>query len=319
MSNEVYKEIKKVDDCLPTGMISTGVSCSNDRVLNDYCPKKNGERQCETNNDKISAGFIWLLISFENLCVGECSDDEDEKYAEYGILWLGYRLNQILDEEITTLKDFYTKYIKDNKDDVDYKDRLDDKINSMDINIKDISNIYEAFRILCEMYTVYNENDQKCTNCLENAEEFVQNADEFVQKVEKLNKDPSITKNESYSKILSTLSDDYNYLKDHYDNNCTGCSNIPKFPEIKTSQISVESSTPSRVQDNPDSSLQGSEFTSSSSSISSKLIPVLLTFAIPLFLGIAYKYSLFGFGKRVHRKDLREKPKKIKKKMNLNI
>ncbi|VTZ70668.1 CIR protein [Plasmodium chabaudi chabaudi] len=302
---EVYKEIKKVDDCLPTGIISTGVSCSNDSVLNEYCPikREGGNRQCDTNNDKISAGFIWLLISFENLCDSQCSDDENEKYAEYGILWLGYRLNQILDEEITTLKDFYTKYIKDNKDDVDYKDRLDDKINSMDINIKDISNIYEAFGILCEMYTAHNENDKECTNCS-------QYADEFVQKIEELNKDPSIARNDSYSKILSTLSNDYNYLKNHYATNCSGCSNIPNFPEIKTPHFSVETSTPSHVQDNPDSSLQGSEVTSSSSSVASKLIPVLSIFAISLFLGIAYKYSLFGFGKRVHRKHLREKLKK---------
>ncbi|SCL93644.1 CIR protein, partial [Plasmodium chabaudi chabaudi] len=288
MSEEVYKEIKKVDDSLPIGIISTGGSSSTDRVLIDYCPKKNGERQCETICDKISAGFIWLLISFENLCEGKCSDDENEKYAEYGILWLGYKINQILNGEFTTLKDFYTKHIKNNKDDVDYKDHLDNKINSMDINIKDTSNIYEAFEILCNMYTVYNENDKKCTNCSQNAEKF-------VQKIEEFNKDPSITVNNSYSKMLSILSNDYNCLKDHYANNCSECSNIPDFPEINppkgSPHNSLEKSGENRAQDNVDgsvhSSLQGhagnsqhvSEFASSSSSVASKLIPVLLTFA----------------------------------------
>ncbi|SCL86338.1 CIR protein [Plasmodium chabaudi adami] len=285
---DVYEAIKKVDDCLPIGMTSTGGSSSTDRVLNDYCPKKNGERQCETICDKISAGFIWLLITFENLCDGVCSNNENEKYAEYAILWLGYKINQILNGEFTTLKDFYTKHIINNKDDVDYKDQLDNKIDSMNIDIKDISNIYETFEILCKMYTVYNENDKECTNC-------PQNAEEFVQKIGELNKDPSITKNESYSKILSTLSDDYNCLKDHYANNCSECSNIPNFPEIKTPQISVEASTPSRVQDNPDSSLQGSEVTSSSSSVASKLIPALLISSIPIFLGIAYKVNNMEF------------------------
>ncbi|SCL84244.1 Plasmodium variant antigen protein Cir/Yir/Bir, putative, partial [Plasmodium chabaudi adami] len=57
------------------------------------------------------------------------------------------------------------------------------------------------------------------------------------------------------------------------------------------------------------------EATPSSSSIASKLIPALLIFAIPLFLGIAYKYSLFGFDKRLQRQYIREKLKKIKKKM----
>ncbi|SCL86291.1 CIR protein [Plasmodium chabaudi adami] len=296
---DVYKEIKKVDDSLPIGMTSTGDSSSTNRVLNDYCPKKNGERQCETICEKISAGFIWLLISFENLCENKCSNNENEKYAEYAILWLGYKLNQILNEEFTTLKDFYTKYIKDNKDDLDYKDHLDDKINSMDINIKDTSNIYEAFEILCKIYAVYNENDKECTNCSQNAEKF-------VQKIGELNKDPSINGNESYSKILSTLSDDYNYLKNHYANNCTGCSNIQNFPEInrqKNSHNSVEKSRQDRAQDNVGgsvhSSIQGradnpmdvSEFASSNSSVASKLIPVLSIFAISLFLGVAYKVN----------------------------
>ncbi|VTZ67127.1 CIR protein [Plasmodium chabaudi chabaudi] len=311
---DVCEAFKKVDDCLQIGMKSTGGSCSIDYAFTDYCPTKiEGQNvNCEANNEKMSAGFIWLLITFENLCVGQCSDNENEKYAEYAILWLNYKLNQISNEETTTLKDFYTKYIKDNKEHVDYKDHLDNKIYSMNIDSEKIYNIYEAFGILCKIYTAHNENDKKCTNCSQNAEEF-------VQKIEKLNKDPSITKNESYSKILSTLSDDYNCLKDHYDNNCNGCTNIPNFPEIKTSQISVEGSTPSHVQDNPDSSLQGSEVTSSSSSVASKLIPVLSIFAISLFVGIAYKYSLFGIDKLFQRQYIRKKLKKIKKKMELNI
>ncbi|SCL86316.1 Plasmodium variant antigen protein Cir/Yir/Bir, putative, partial [Plasmodium chabaudi adami] len=242
--------------------------------------------------------------------------------------WLNSKLNQISNEEFTTLKDFYAKYIKYNKKHVDYKDHLDNKINSMDINIKDTSNIYEAFEILCNMYTVYNENDKKCTNCSQNAEKF-------VQKIEEFNKDSSITVNNSYSKMLSILSNDYNCLKDHYANNCSECSNIPDFPEINppkgSPHNSLEKSGQDRAQDNVGesvhSSIQGradnpmdvSEFASSNSSVASKLIPALLISSIPIFLGIAYKYSLFGFGKRVHRKDLREKVKKIKKKMNHHI
>ncbi|SBW38133.1 Plasmodium variant antigen protein Cir/Yir/Bir, putative, partial [Plasmodium berghei] len=52
-------------------------------------------------------------------------------------------------------------------------------------------------------------------------------------------------------------------------------------------------------------------FTSSSSSIKNKLIPVLsIIVAVPIFLGIFYKYSLFGF---------RKKCKKIKKKINIRL
>ncbi|SCL86342.1 Plasmodium variant antigen protein Cir/Yir/Bir, putative, partial [Plasmodium chabaudi adami] len=88
MTEEVYEAFKKINDCLQIGMISTGDSCSIDYVLTDYCPTKikgqNG--QCETICEKMGAGFIWLLITFENICDGKCSDDENEKYAEYAIL-----------------------------------------------------------------------------------------------------------------------------------------------------------------------------------------------------------------------------------------
>ncbi|SCL94317.1 Plasmodium variant antigen protein Cir/Yir/Bir, putative, partial [Plasmodium chabaudi adami] len=71
----------------------------------------------------------------------------------------------------------------------------------------------------------------------------------------------------------------------------------------------------SSTRNTVEASVQLSEYKPSSSSVASKLIPALLVFAIPIFLGIAYKYSLFGFDKRLHRQYLREKLKKINKKM----
>ncbi|SCL86521.1 Plasmodium variant antigen protein Cir/Yir/Bir, putative, partial [Plasmodium chabaudi chabaudi] len=101
----------------------------------------------------------------------------------------------------------------------------------------------------------------------------------------------------SYNQILPILSNGYDKFKKKCNN--TQSSNFPPLPTTKTTQNVVEIS----------------EATSSSSSVASKLIPALLISSIPIFLGIAYKYSLFGFDKRFHRQYLREKLKKIKKKM----
>ncbi|CDS44715.1 PIR protein [Plasmodium yoelii] len=47
------------------------------------------------------------------------------------------------------------------------------------------------------------------------------------------------------------------------------------------------------------------------------LISIALIFvAIPIFLGISYKYSLFGFRKRFQKQKLREKIKNVKKRVN---
>ncbi|SCL93305.1 Plasmodium variant antigen protein Cir/Yir/Bir, putative, partial [Plasmodium chabaudi adami] len=57
-----------------------------------------------------------------------------------------------------------------------------------------------------------------------------------------------------------------------------------------------------------------------SSSILNTLISGLSIFSvIPAFLGIAYKYSLFGIDRLFQRHYIRNKLKKIKKKMELNI
>ncbi|SCL86412.1 CIR protein, partial [Plasmodium chabaudi chabaudi] len=263
---------KKVDDCLQIGITSGGGGCSIDDVLSDYCPTniegQNG--QCDTNNEKISAGFIWLLITFEDICEGQCSDNENEKYAEYAILWLNYKLNQNSEDGINTLNDFYTKYIEKNthynqkiskaNDNKTYKNIIDKKKNLMNMDINDIFRFYDAFESLCSMYNELGDENPNCGKCS-------QKADEFVNKYDKLNEDPNITGNNSYKKILTTLFDDYGNLKKKCDDDPS--SDFPTLSPIKTTQ--------------------SFEDASSGSSITSKLIPALLIFAIPLFLGIAYK------------------------------
>ncbi|SCL83482.1 Plasmodium variant antigen protein Cir/Yir/Bir, putative, partial [Plasmodium chabaudi chabaudi] len=122
----------------------------------------------------------------------------------------------------------------------------------------------------------------------------------------KLNDDSNNTEGSSHRKILTVLSTDYDIFKKKCNDD--GYNDIPFLPPIKTTKKYIESS------------IQFSEVILSSSPIASKLIPVLsIFFAIPIFFGIAYKYSLFGFDKRLQRQYLREKIKKIKKKMSQYI
>ncbi|ETB58565.1 hypothetical protein YYC_03847 [Plasmodium yoelii 17X] len=232
--------------------------------------------------------------------------------AEYIIIWLSYMLNLNNDQKINNLNDFYTNYIKkntyytncdnDGKNCSDtlqkktgytnYKEIIDKKKELMSINLGDMSKFYDAFKSLCNMYTELDANDPKSTKNLENAKEF-------IKKYEKLNNDSGISGHSSYRQILSTLSNDYDNFKNYCDDNKVDCNDIPLLPEIKTTNNPVQDSG------------QKIEATSSSSSITSKLIPVLsIIVAIPIFLGIFYKYSLFGFRKRTPKQHLREKLKK---------
>ncbi|SCL84024.1 Plasmodium variant antigen protein Cir/Yir/Bir, putative [Plasmodium chabaudi chabaudi] len=315
MIKEVCEGIKKVDDCLQKNTIYTGV-CPDNIIYPDYCPKKNGKnRQCDTNSERISAGVLWLLSTFEHISNGEFSENEKGQLAEYAILLLSSKVHQILNGENAALKDFYTKNIKDSEDNEMFKDQIDDKIKSMTIDVKDISKFYEALKILCNVYNENEEQNIDCTKCSQNSEEF-------LKIFKELNDDSSITKDSLYNQIWTNLSTEYNNFKKYCAENYSDCSNLRDLSSIKASQNSMETSGTSHGQDKAESPTQGSEglsaqstvlsseAISSGSSVASKLIPALLVFAIPVFLGIAYKYSLFGIDKRLQRKHLREKLKK---------
>ncbi|CAD2099582.1 PIR protein CIR protein [Plasmodium vinckei lentum] len=252
--------------------------------LDEYCPSKKGDGtgQCNNNDQRVSSAFIGLL----NLLNGNNDEENIErgKLAEYAVLWLSYKLNQKTENGDIKLNDFYTKNIKTNtnynmkinsdNDNMIDKDLIDNKIKSINMYIKDISNFYEAFEVLCKMYNTCNEKNKDCPTCSKNAKEF-------VEKFETLNDASDHKKSAPYSQILLTLSNDYHNLKNYCAQNCSECSDVPSLPDIKISQNHIESS------------LQTSEVTSSSSLIASKLIPGLLIFsAIPVFLGIAYKTIL---------------------------
>ncbi|SCL88877.1 Plasmodium variant antigen protein Cir/Yir/Bir, putative, partial [Plasmodium chabaudi chabaudi] len=116
MSKEVCDEITNIDKYIVVKQKDSGVDIEHDPKLNDYCHTKNKGRngECGTNYEKISAGFIWLLVTFESLYDDECSQNEKDQYAGYAILWLSYILNQMSNEGIPTLKDFYTNNIETN-------------------------------------------------------------------------------------------------------------------------------------------------------------------------------------------------------------
>ncbi|CAD2096516.1 CIR protein PIR protein [Plasmodium vinckei lentum] len=255
--------------------------------ISNYCRFVNtsGYDICFNYSQMVSSGVIHFLKTLENKF-----DSKYDKLAEYAILWLCYKLNQNPNTSRTNLNHFYTNYIEKKKyynnkingdDSPSYKAIIDQKKDLMNINIKEILKFYEALKTLCKIYNECNKGELDCNKCSEDANKF---ADQFKE----LNKDSKNIDNISYSQMLSTLLNDYDNFKIHFAEKCSHCSDLPTLPRIKTPP--------------------------------SKLIPVLSVFpVIPVFLGIAYKYSLFGIDKIFQRQYLRKKLKKVKKKLKLNI
>ncbi|CAD2091038.1 CIR protein PIR protein [Plasmodium vinckei brucechwatti] len=274
---DVYSVFKKIDGYFYYQKQEGGGSVEHDnKSIYKYCPYSNTFNSGYCNNylERARSGVINLLENLEKYNLGH------EKLAEYAILFLSYKLKQHSQQKSTDLNKVYTNHIKNNNyynkkikgNGPTYKDIIDKKKDLM--NIKEISKFNGLFSILFSFYNEINKNKLDCTKYSEKANDFAKN-------FENLNEDSSINGNTSYSKLLSTLSDDYN-------NVIKNCTDFPTLPKVKTPP--------------------------------SKLIPVLSTFpVIPVFLGIAYKYSLFGVDKLFQREYLRKKLKKVKKKLKLNI
>ncbi|VUC58775.1 BIR protein [Plasmodium berghei ANKA] len=247
-----------------------------------YCPDNN----CDTDVKKVISTFIFLVTllngadNYENL--------EIDKMVEYAILWLSYKLNQKTQNGNTKLYDFYTEHIKTNSKYNEHitnsfkinKDVIEKKIKSMNMNIKDISNFYDSFKSLCNMYVEVDAN-HLCMTCLKNAGAFFENC-------EKLKNTLNITKGSSYSQLWYSLSNDYDKFKDKY--NSVKCSDIP----------SLVACPPSPVTKN------------------TLISTAIIFFAASILLGVYYKHSLFGFRRKV-QKNLRKKLKSLRRKWIISI
>ncbi|EUD72214.1 hypothetical protein YYG_02915 [Plasmodium vinckei petteri] len=321
----VYKAINTINDYFSeTKQYGITIQKTNP-VIHDYCHYGNnsGKGRCNGYIEMASSGVIYVLKTLKKYNL------EDDKLAEYAILWLRYKLNQKAPYYDTQLNDFYTNYIVKNKDynekikdsdNMTYKEIIYTKKDLMDI--KEMTKFSYPFSILLFLYNANNANKLDC-------KKHSYNASEFVRKFEEFNKDSNNIEDSSYTKLLSTISNDYDNLKKK-------CKNFPSLPELTPQKIPVKNSVenPAGIsgkdsgQDSLESSVEKSrqisgetpEVTSSSSSISTTLIPALsIVSIIPVFLGIAYKYSLFGIDKIFQRQYIRKKLKKVKKKLKLNI
>ncbi|CAD2105466.1 PIR protein CIR protein [Plasmodium vinckei petteri] len=314
---DVYKDINKIDNYFYETNDGNLKVQEKHGSIHEYCHYGDTSGNCNGYFEMTSSGVIHLLKMLK-----DNHKLEDDQLAEYAILWLIYKLNVQEKNGDMNLNNFYTNYIVKNKC---YNDKIKDdpsltymkiidKIKDL-MNIEEISKFNGPFSKLLYLYDMDYYDYEVCNRKSVYAKSF---ASEF----ENFNNDSNNIEGSLYNKMISTLSDDYNELKKIYHNK--NCTSFPPLPEIEPKKNIAQNIVGDRVEDSGKGSEQilghTSEVTSSSSSISNTLIPGLsVVSVIPVFLGIAYKYSLFGIDKLFQRQYLRTKLKNVKKKMKLNI
>ncbi|SCL90515.1 Plasmodium variant antigen protein Cir/Yir/Bir, putative [Plasmodium chabaudi adami] len=279
MLKDLCDAINGVDQLIKVKVEGEGIIFEYDTILDAHCPTNKGGKtrqngqdgQCIGYSETVVSAFIQLLETFKNN--GDEKNLKSNKLAQYAILLLSYKINQHPSVN-SGISDIYSLLKKNRYWNNNYHNYIEQIENLMNMDTKDTSKFYNILKLLCDIYTVFDEDDRNCATCLEKAKEFVKNFEE-------LNNDSSITGNKSYSQILYDLSTDYNSFKSNCDGKCSNCNDIPPLPNIKAAQ--------NLGRDNSEGFVEISESTSSNSSIASKLIPGLLIFSIPVFLGISYK------------------------------
>ncbi|CDU16003.1 uncharacterized protein PY17X_0117200 [Plasmodium yoelii] len=275
---------------------TTKLDLNDNSEIKKYCPENGlGDNTCNTNLDKITAGFLWLLGEcYSTLTTNGYDQNNTNAFFIHMISWFSYKLNQHEGKKFNTINDFFNEYVKSSGNYKSFitdanrignlKEFMDKRDYLLNINIDDLSKFYDASKLICSMYINAEKHTKEST--------VPNDAKNFVIKYTDLNESYNI-EDTARRKILPFLLTDYNNL-------INKCKSFTSLPDITTKF-----------------SAQMSGVISSSSSTANKLFTVLSIFgAIAFFLGISYKYSLFGFRKRVQKQYLREKIKKIKKRMN---
>ncbi|SCL92811.1 Plasmodium variant antigen protein Cir/Yir/Bir, putative, partial [Plasmodium chabaudi adami] len=156
--------INEIDKLFSVEKVGSGSFIKYDDLLKSYCPIPNNvnNKECTYYEQVVASAFIALLTLFKKFDDDEDEDVlEDDKLAEYAILWLCYKIDQET-HEFSNLNEFYNKYIINNEKNIkeengadaynSYKDIINKQICLKAIDIKETSKIYEAFEILCKMY-----------------------------------------------------------------------------------------------------------------------------------------------------------------------
>ncbi|ETB61187.1 hypothetical protein YYC_01126 [Plasmodium yoelii 17X] len=217
MNNEMCNMFFAVRNWFPDELDSGNYQFNDNNQYRQYINK-----DTYTDIDKINGLCLWLFKAiFGNSVSFNTYAKSNINIAGYILAWLSYKLNQKTDNDISNLMDFYTKHMENLNE---YQESIEDvaeyktyielikkNIDLLNINFEGMSKFYEAFILLCDMYNGLDDVNPKC-------EKYLECDNEFLKKYEELKKYSSTSESNSYTQMLSILSNDYDNLKSKCNN-----------------------------------------------------------------------------------------------------
>ncbi|SBW38340.1 BIR protein, partial [Plasmodium berghei] len=225
----VCETFKGIEELLNDDFYLHGIN-DNTKLLEIYCPisSETGKRECKTASQRVNAATVLL---FNHLFSGDEnieSDNKNNEYIMYIMLWLSSKMNLITDGTYGSVSDFYTTFIKNGDVDVDvddnyyydYFDKISEKKEIMKIKIEGMHELYELLKDLCNAINNSSEDSSNCSDCSNFANKWKDQSNKLVEKETKVYED------EYYCDVLLTLKKAYEKFKK--DN---GIQN--KLPELE--------------------------------------------------------------------------------------
>ncbi|SCL88569.1 CIR protein [Plasmodium chabaudi chabaudi] len=208
-----------------------------------YCPiNDSGNQQCNSNLDKIIAGFGYLLPQlFGNVDNEEDHEDQEDNYVYYALLWVSYKLQQLNknNDKPIGLNEFFNKHIAKGDWYEEFKEQIESKIHLVDkeIDIDLMSDVYYIFKQMCGGLS----NQEDDFNYLEDFSTYYYSVKICAEKLKKSsNNGNADISDDQYLAIYDMLHHVYaDFRKDYLKNN-PECDKIPDLPNFKEIEVTPE-------------------------------------------------------------------------------
>ncbi|CAD2089724.1 PIR protein CIR protein [Plasmodium vinckei lentum] len=207
MSMEVPKIFIKADILFEEGKLNLKKINNAKGPYIQSCPYDASlkRKKCKTDLEGILA--LWSHLFTQLLKIPERtqkSENANNQYVEYAMLWLGYRLFQTESYDSQTLSDFYNNYLMRSDVFNNYNNLIMKKKHLKDANLYYIARYYQLFQQLTYITMTYSKNNP-------NIQGIKRDSTDFYNKYISLYKD--VNECDSYFNLLSNLKTLYENLK----------------------------------------------------------------------------------------------------------
>ncbi|EAA15676.1 putative bir1 protein, partial [Plasmodium yoelii yoelii] len=214
---EAFKEI---EEHLPDGF-DFKKEHKVENKYNPYCHgnKKTEKKECMTIGETVSGTTLLLLNNLFNGDGYIKSEDENNEYITYIMLWLSNKMKLITKGTYGAVSEFYVTFINNNAHYNKHLAKINSKKNIMRIKIEEMRKLYGLLNELCNAITNHRTDPSNCSNFSKFVNNWIKLYIQFIYKKKKVFED------EYYCDVLFTLKNAYEKFKKDNDS-----KNF--FPEI---------------------------------------------------------------------------------------